>query len=99
MAYELLIWAEEGAPKPTVRDIVSAFAMAGLHCTEQPDEFGYWLVLKDFESALDLTLTDGVPTGANFRFASEDDETIIQTVAEVFKGLGWSVSDDNGTFL
>jgi len=65
-------------------------------CTEHPDQFGHWLVLDGYESALDLTLKDGVATGANFRFTTQDDEAIIQKVADVFRSFGWSVSDDEG---
>lgn len=69
---------------------------AGLPCTEHPDQSGHWLVLDGYESSLDVTLKDGVVTGANFRFATQDDEAVIQKVADVFKSFGWSVSDDEG---
>jgi hypothetical protein len=96
MAYELCIWPEDGVRKPTAQEIVESLAKAGLPCAEQPDQFGHWLVLEGYESALDLTLKDGVATGASFRFATEDDEKVIQKVASVFKSFGWSVSDDEG---
>lgn len=63
------------------------------------DDFGHWLVLDGFESALDLTIKNGIVTGAGFRYASEDDETIVQKVADVFKSIGWLVPDDEGEML
>jgi hypothetical protein len=97
MAYELYIYLpNEVKPTATPQSVVAAFASAGLPCTEQPDQFGHWLVLDGVESALDLTIKDGVVTDANFRFASEDDESVIERVAEVFKSVGFLVSDDEG---
>jgi hypothetical protein len=97
MAYELYIYPPNGVtPTVTSQAVVSVFASAGLPCTEQPDEFGHWLVLDGVESALDVTIKDGVVTGAGFRFASEDDESVVQRVADVFKSVGFLVSDDEG---
>ena len=39
---------------------------------------------------------DGIVTGASFRFATEDDESVVQRVADVFKSVGFQVSDDEG---
>ena len=97
MAYELYIFPEEGAsPTTTPQTVVDAFARAGLPCAAQPDEFGHWLVFEGFESALDLTVKDGLVTGAGLRYATEDDMSIAQRVADVFKSIGWLVSDDDG---
>ena len=97
MAYELYIFPPNGVtPNVPPQAVVAAFALAGLPFTEQPDEFGHWLVLGGIESALDLTIKDGVVTGANFRFTTEDDESVIQRVASVFKSVGFLVSDDEG---
>src|SRR3954469_18660279 len=97
MAYELYIYTPEGVePSGTPESVVRAFASAGIPCAEEPDEFGHWLVLDGIESALDLTTKDGGVTGANFRFVTEDDDSVIQRVADVFKGLGFLVSDDEG---
>ena len=97
MAYELYIYPPEGAtPRVIPQSVVAAFASAGLPCTEHPDQSGHWLVLDGIESALDVTITDGVVSGANFRFVTEDDELVIQRVADVFKSLGFLVSDDEG---
>jgi|SRR5688572_11692978 len=97
MAYELYIYPPEDAPhKLTTQAVVAAFVAAGLPCTEQPDEFGHWLVLDGFESALDLTVEDEFVTGAAFRYATKDDMAIAQRVADAFKTLGWHVSDDEG---
>jgi len=100
MAYELIIYQAEGTPQTTkAQTIVDAFENAGLPCVEQPDDFGHWLILEGFESALDLTIRDSIVTGAGFRYTSEDDEAIIQKVAVVFKSIGWLVSDDEGMTL
>jgi hypothetical protein len=97
MAYELYIYSPSGAPQSvTPYAVVAAFIAAGLPCTEQPDEFGHWLVLDGVESALNLTIKDGVVTGGGFRFVTEDDESVIQRVADVFKSVGFLVSDDEG---
>ncbi len=96
MAYELYIYPNNVMPTATPQSVVAAFTSAGLPCMEQPDQFGHWLVLEGVESALDLTIKDGVVTGAGFRFVSEDDESMIQRVADVFKGAGFLVSDDEG---
>jgi len=96
MAYELYIYPPTDATTTIPQSIVAAFASAGLPCSEQPDEFGHWLVLDGVESALDLTIKDGVVIGACFRFASEDDDSVIQRVADVFKSVGFLVSDDEG---
>ncbi len=97
MAYELYIYSQEDAPKTlTTQTVITAFGAAGLPCNEQPDQFGHWLVLDGVESALDLTIKDSIVTGACFRFAPEDDEALVQQVADVFKGLGLLVSDDEG---
>ena len=48
---------------------------------------------------MDLTIKNGIVTGAGFRYASEDDETIVQKVADVFKSIGWLVPDDEGEML
>ena len=97
MAYELYIYPPNGAKATaTPETIVAAFASAGLPCSEQPDQFGHWLVLDGSESALNLTIKDGVVIGAGFRFASEDDESLVQKVADVFKSVGFQVSDDEG---
>ena len=97
MAYELHIYPPEGETlSVTPQSVVTAFASAGLPCTEQPDQYGHWLVFDGVESALDLTINDGLVTGAGFRFASEDDESLIQTVIDVFKGAGFLVGDDEG---
>jgi len=97
MAYELYIYPPNGvASTLTPQSVVAAFASAGLPVTEEPDQFGHWLVLNGVESALDLTIKDGVVTGAGFRFASEDDESVVQRVADVCKSVGFLVSDDEG---
>ena len=97
MAYELYIYPPNNvAPTATPQSVVAAFTSAGFSCIEQPDEFGHWLVLDGVESALDLTVKDGIVTGAGFRFASEDDELVVQRVADVFKSVGFLVSDDAG---
>ena len=97
MAYELYIYLpNEVTPTTTPQTVVAALTSAGFTCTEQPDEWGHWLVLDGVESALDLTIKDGVVTGANFRLASEDDESVVQRVADVFKSVGFLVSDDEG---
>jgi hypothetical protein len=97
MAYELIIYPPNGARQTvTSQAVVAAFIAAGLPCTEQPDQYGYWLVLDGVESALDLTIKDGAVTGAGFRFVSRDDESVIQRVADVFKSFGFMVSDDEG---
>ena len=86
MAYELYIFPQEGAPPTTTtQTVVEAFARAELPCTEQPDQFGHWLLLEGFESALDLTVKDGIVTGAGFHYATEDDMSIAHRVADVFK--------------
>ena len=97
MAYELFILPPEGAPPPlTTQAVVAAFEGAGMPCCEEPYQFGHWLVLAGFESSLNLTVVGGIVTYAGFRFAAEDDEAVVQKVADVFKGLGWLVSDDEG---
>ena len=97
MAYELYIYPpNDVTPTATPKSILAAFTSAGLPCTEQPDEFGHWLVLEGVESALDLTVKDGVVTGAGFRFALEDDEAVVQRIIDVFKSIGFLVSDDEG---
>ena len=100
MAYELYIYLPNGAPQAvTLQTVIGAFAAAGLPCAEQPDPFGHWLVLDGIESALNLTIRDGVVTGAGFRFVTEDDESVVQRVADVFKSVGFLVSDDEGEEL
>jgi len=97
MAYELFIYPPDGAPKTvTPQAVIAAFTAVGLPFTEQPDQFGHWLVLDGIESALDLTIKDGIVTGAGFRSASADDPSLIGHVIEVFKALGMTVSDDEG---
>ena len=97
MGYELYIFPPEGAPQTmTTQTVVAAFAAAGLQCTEQPDEFGHWLVIEGIESSLDVTIQDDIVTGANFRFVTEDVESVVQSVATVFKSIGWQVADDEG---
>ena len=97
MAYELYIYLPNDlTPTATSQAVIAAFTSAGLPCKEQSDQFGHWLVLDGLESALDLTIKDGVVTGAGFRFAMEDDEAVVQKVADVFKKLGFLVSDDEG---
>ena len=97
MAYELYIYPpDDVTPTVTPQAVVGAFATAGLPCTEQPDQFGHWLVFDGIESALDLTIKDGIVTGAGFRFVSKDDESIVQRVTNVFKSVGFLVSDDEG---
>ena len=97
MAYELYIYPPNDAQQTvTPQAVVAAFVAAGLPCAEQPDQYGHWLVLDGIESALDLTLKDGIVTGAGFRFATEDDESVVQRVADVFKRVGFLVSDDEG---
>jgi hypothetical protein len=97
MAYELYIYPPNGVtPNITPQSVLAVFASAGLPCTEQPDEFGHWLVLNGIESALDLTIKEGVVTGANFRYTTADDESVVQRVADVFKSVGFLVSDDEG---
>ena len=46
-----------------------------------------------------MTIRDGVVTGAGFRFVTEDDESVVQRVADVFKSVGFLVSDDEGEEL
>ena len=97
MAYELYIYPPNGVTATvTPQAVVAAFTLAGLSCTAQPDQFGHWLVFDGVESALDLTIKDGVVTGAGFSFASEDDESVVQRVTDVFKSVGFLVSDDEG---
>jgi hypothetical protein len=97
VAYELYIYPPNGAtPTATPQSIIAAFASADLPCSEQPDQFGHWLVLDGVESALNLTIKDDVVTGGGFRFVTEDDESVIQRVADVFKSVGFLVSDDEG---
>jgi hypothetical protein len=97
MAYELYIHLPAGAPKPpAVQKVIAAFEDAELPCTEKPDKYGHWLVLDDLESSLDLTVEDGIVTAASFRFSNQDDDALIEQVAEVFKSLGFSVRDDEG---
>lgn len=96
MAYELFIFEKDGTPKTTPPQIVAAFESAGQPCTEEPDEFGHWLVLEGYESALNLTVKGGSVTDANLRVSPSDDPAIIDKVVDVFKNLGWSVGDDEG---
>jgi len=97
MAYELYIHLpDEAAPAVISQSVVEAFASAGLPGTEQPDKYGHWLVLEGVESALDLTIKDGLVVGAGFRFCTEDDASVIEKVTGVFKSLGFLVSDDEG---
>ena len=53
-------------------------------------------MLKDCESALDLMVTEGVATGGNFRFVTQDDQSLVDKVAEAFKAVGWQVFDEDG---
>jgi hypothetical protein len=96
MAYELYIFPPEGAKglEPVV--IVEAFTKAGFVCSEEVDDFGHWVVLEGRESSLNLTIKDGVATGAGFRYSPEDDSSLVESVAETFKSIGWLVSDDEG---
>jgi len=97
MSYELYIYPPgDVTSTATPQSVVAAFTSSGLPCAEQPDQFGHWLVLDGLESALDLTVKDGVVAGACFRFASEDDESVIEKVVDIFKSVGFLVSDDEG---
>jgi len=96
MAYELYIFPPEGDPGIPAQAIVEAFGKSGVSCTEQPDDDGHWLVLDGFESALDLTIKDGVATGAAFRLVTSDGPAVVEKVADAFKSIGWQVSDDEG---
>ncbi len=96
MAYELYIFPPEGASGVPTQTVVEAFRKAGVSCIEQPDDDGHWLVLDGFESALDLTIKEGVATGAAFRLVTKDDPSVIEKVAAAFKSIGWQVSDDEG---
>lgn len=96
MAYEFYIFPAEGAPGVPPQTVVEAFGRAGIRCIEQPDDYGHWLVLEGYESALDLTIEDGVATYAGFRYTSEDDEAVVQKITDVFKSIGWRVSDGEG---
>jgi len=97
MAYELYINLPDKAPRPiTSQAVVAAFAAAELPFAEKPDSYGHWLVLDGIESTLDLTIQDGLVTGAGFRYATQDDDAIIEPIIEVFKSLGFAVGDDEG---
>ena len=97
MAYELYIFPPEGAPGVPAQTVVEALAKAGISCKVEPDEHGHWLVLEGHGSALDLTIKDGVATGAGFRYTTEDNPAVVEKVAGAFKSIGWLVSDDEGT--
>lgn len=96
MAYELYIFPPEGAPGIAAQAILEAFGKVGITCKEEPDEHGHWLVLEGHESALDLTIKDGIATGAGFRYTTSDDPAVVEKVAGAFKSIGWLVSDDEG---
>jgi hypothetical protein len=94
MAYELYIFPPEGAPGVPTHAVVKALQEAGIRCKEAPDAYGHWLVLEGHESALNLTINEGIASGAGFRYTTRDDPTVIEKVAGVFKGIGWLVGDD-----
>lgn len=96
MGYELFIFPPEGGAGVPSEKIVEAFGKSGIRCTEQPDDYGHWLVLDGIESVLDLTIKDGFATYAGFRYAMTDDPTVAEMVTAVFKSLGWQVSDEEG---
>ncbi len=78
----------------TPRAAVAAIGAAGVSCMLSPNQFGPWLIIDGIESAVALTLHDGFVTGAEFRFAREDDQSVVQAVANVFQSAGFRVADD-----
>jgi len=96
MAYELYLVALEGTDGIPTSQIIGALEAVGVVATEQVDAMGHWLVLKGCESALNLMVTDGVATGGNFRFVTQDDQSLVDKVVEAFKAVGWQVFDDEG---
>jgi hypothetical protein len=97
MAYELYIYPpNDVTPSATPQAVTDALTAAGLPNKQQPDKMAHWLVLEGFESALAVTIQEGIVTGANFRFASDDDLSLVERIVDVFKGLGFAVSDEDG---
>lgn len=96
MGYELYIGPTGTSPGLPSSTIVKALAGFGIRCTEELDEFGCWLLLDGFESTLNLTIKDGLANFVGFRFSMQDDPSLIEKISEAFKGLSWTVSDDEG---
>lgn len=96
MAYELYICPPDGTAGLPSRRVLEAFAKMGIRCTAESDDDGHWLVLEGYESALDLTIKDGLATYAGLRLAMADDPSLVEKVAEAFKSIGWQVYDGEG---
>ena len=96
MAYELYLVAPEGADGTPTSQLTNALRAVGISATEKSDAFGHLLVMDGYESALDILVTDGVATGGNFRFVTQDDQFLVDKVTEAFKAVGWQVFDDDG---
>jgi len=97
MAYELHLYPPNSvSAMRTVHALAEALSQAGLSPVERPDSFGDWLDLEGHESRLHLQVRDGFVTYAAFRYVTEDPESIVTTMTDVFHKLGWQVSDDDG---
>src|ERR1051325_10925827 len=95
MSVEICYAPTKKAANITLDALKEHFTAEGLPCTIEPEGSLSWLALDGFESAVLVSIKDGLAVFSPLHLdISSDDPSVAESVERVFQALEWSAEED-----